>query len=664
MADSDGLQDMDDLRDAIKDLKRDVDTLEDKVMMERLEDMAIEDEIEAVENIVGRSQEELRDKLNLLDQIAERSEELRVDEKLKFLYSRIKELEDAQEETGAEEQFETLADRLDEIEQSLQDVMSDEEDRDLDDVYDKLYTLRDRVQEISSEGVPEADREALRNEVADAVRDRIDELEQQIDAVKESTDSDAIQDELADLQEQIDSIETGGVSDDIERRIASLEETVDDLETGSADAVRNELEGRIEELRDQMDDVAGADISGMEGELSSLQETVSDIQRQIGRLEQSVEDVEGADASQIEALRDEMDDRFKEAAMDGVDEKTLDQITEELRQSAERDVDDLRKTVERLSIEEKVDKEELDARIDDLKDYLSSERGGIVSEVREQIEQDIKEFEEMVADAERRNQQLRETVEEDVGELRAAVRAVEERSEEHATQDDIDDIRETVDAIRDEMDDHITRDDLDAVQETLSTLQETVETHDDRFAHISSTQDRFEEKIGSILEQQQEFNRRLQEGDEHINKKIDMVIEALEEGLSEEDQQMEKRLDLILEALEEGLSEEERKLDERIGELRDLIEEQESAELDTEEIDDIEERVSELDQEIEAVSSVNQNIEEALGEYVEEELGGDGHPFQQLAKIVSDNQRRIKQLQEQIEDTLDEVDRQSPTIIE
>ncbi|MDY6776803.1 MAG: hypothetical protein SVQ76_01715, partial [Candidatus Nanohaloarchaea archaeon] len=136
------------VEEIVDELEERVSTLEDQVMMERLEDLSIEEEIDIVQDVLDRSPDEIRDLLGVLEEVEEKYEDLQVDDKLRYLYSN---LQDLQESAVTEEDIQELRESIQKVDSKIQQAGSAEGDRSLDDAYDKLFTIRDRVQDLQSQ---------------------------------------------------------------------------------------------------------------------------------------------------------------------------------------------------------------------------------------------------------------------------------------------------------------------------------------------------------------------------------------------------------------------------------------------------------------------------------------------------------------------------------
>ncbi|MDY6769984.1 MAG: hypothetical protein SVU88_03355, partial [Candidatus Nanohaloarchaea archaeon] len=325
MADSDGADSEQSTEQLLRELQSRIDTLEDQVMMERLEDLSLEDEIEVVEDLLDRDEEAIQEKLEMLDRIEEEYEETQVGEKLQYLYQQLTDVQDRLDEVAGqqvdEEEVSELRGRIDRLESEV--ASTGDEEQNFDDVYDKLYTLRDRLNEVKEEveegaELSDAERDALIREiegrveggggpsVAEVKRQVLDEIdvsstgasvedirEQVLDGI---TAEDVSQAALEDMQDEIDKLRgrldaqedigggDGGASGELRSRVAELEGKVEELEQrsgGSTDAPESAGPAEVEGLRDELDElreeVAEAARADLEDEISALRDDMEDI---------------------------------------------------------------------------------------------------------------------------------------------------------------------------------------------------------------------------------------------------------------------------------------------------------------------------------------------------------------------------------------------------
>lgn len=79
----------------ISKLEGKINTLKDKTLMEELEDIAIESELKEIETLLGYTDiNELKEKLELIDQIEEEYKQGEIHKKLNYLYNEIEEIKE------------------------------------------------------------------------------------------------------------------------------------------------------------------------------------------------------------------------------------------------------------------------------------------------------------------------------------------------------------------------------------------------------------------------------------------------------------------------------------------------------------------------------------------------------------------------------------------
>lgn len=318
------------VQEILIDLEDRVDTLEDRVMMERLEDLSLEDEIEVVEDFLGRREEEIREKLAMLDRIEEEYSETQVEDKLQYLYQQLKMMKKRMEEMSGsgveEEDVEELGDRISRVESRLEDAGSGSEDQNFDDVYDKLYTLRDRVSELREdveEGViPESERE-------DLVRKALRDAEIDFETVSQQ-EVDVLRDEVKQLRDSVESGEPDVASD-----LQDLEEKVDMLvQSRTAEEMERTCPWCGEEKEGLL---AHVNASGSPHPEDSITQEELEAEMESAAGQWSFEDRQSTPAISAEELLEaleyegeELEDRFKEILV------RIEQISEDISVHGER----------------------------------------------------------------------------------------------------------------------------------------------------------------------------------------------------------------------------------------------------------------------------------------------------------------------------------------
>ncbi|MCJ7478563.1 MAG: hypothetical protein MUP63_00095 [Candidatus Nanohaloarchaeota archaeon QJJ-7] len=657
------------VEEIVSELESRIDTLEDKVMMERLEDLALEDKLKIVQDLVERDEETVKEKLEMLDQIEEEYEETQVEEKLQYLYKELKSLKSNVEELSEgqvqEDDLNELRGRIDRL-QSRLDEESGTDEEELDDIYDKIYTLRDRLKELTEE------MEESEYSLSDS---EIDDLVSKVESRVDTGDSDGSDASAIEIKEEVlEEIDTSYVSekalDDLREEINSLSSRIDtheELEDGGD--ILGDVRSRIAELEDKVEELEN---SGLEGSGDT-----SDI-----------------DSGAIEELRSE-----------------LEELQDEISESAK---EDLKAEIE--AIKEKV--EEHDERLS----------GDITPEIRE----DLSETQERV-------EAIQQSLEEEISHLKEEdIQPLKERLEDVETED-IDDIEDRIDEINERADDIEERLEINA-DELLEALEYNGDELEDRFKNIlvqieqlremigrqgeridslSHAQNIFESNIGGMMQEHRDFTEQLQREDRKLDRKTDLLLEALEEGIDIEAEELKEKIEdhkdrvyIRRKEFKEAMQQELEQLEEEIeaGQLgldrqTDLLLEAlenvvEEGDVDTRLEQDIEqvafqsdaglervkEKISEMQGEQEAesldherrVDMLVEAIEEVItkqGEEIEElkrsknlelpddrreELGIEERDIDAIAEIAARNQERVQELQEKLED----MERHAPTIVE
>ncbi len=320
MADSEGGDAELPLREVVDDLLERVDTLEDKVMMERLEDLSLEDQVETFEAILDVDEREVKRRMEMLDELEEEYKKLKVDDKLRYLYNHLKKLEEEQEAMTGGDRLQELRERIDELEERV----GEGGEEDLDDVYDKLYTLRDRVQELQDGGV---DTESVVEQVKEEVAAEMEE------AGGEPVDKDEIVAEVrAELEDEIQGSE-GEPGIDLDEIVERVREDLKGELGGMDEEQVQELEEETSEIEDRLD--------GLREQLRRVETEVPQegVAAEVQQLREKVEELEEGYSADIpaeellEALEysgEELDDRFKEILV------RVEQLSEDIRTQQER----------------------------------------------------------------------------------------------------------------------------------------------------------------------------------------------------------------------------------------------------------------------------------------------------------------------------------------
>ncbi|MDY6788378.1 MAG: hypothetical protein SVV03_00275 [Candidatus Nanohaloarchaea archaeon] len=90
---------LDNLEDQIGDVKEKLQSLEDRELLNELEELGLSDQIAAIEDALGvRDPEKQKEKLEKLGELVKQWEKLKIPEKVNWLYKKYRELEERVEE--------------------------------------------------------------------------------------------------------------------------------------------------------------------------------------------------------------------------------------------------------------------------------------------------------------------------------------------------------------------------------------------------------------------------------------------------------------------------------------------------------------------------------------------------------------------------------------
>lgn len=663
MADSDRLDNFDELREAVKSLRHRLDSMEDKVMMEQLEDLAIEDEISILKELVGHSDQDIKRKINLLEELDEKYSSQRFDEKLRFLYSKMKALEQDQPEGTSEELQEELDDlenRLDhlstQVSQAKSAATSAKEGRDLDDVYDKLYLLRDKVKELQE--TPQSEDGGIGDDALQQVRD---EVASELDEIRDTFDDrfdeinkrhgERVQTEIEQLETQIGETlealeygleEHGEILEELKAAVADhdtswkekIEDSITRLEQLSADSTDEWRESIEEQLVELNEAVATAGDGAVP---DAVIEMVEEVQKQVDEnakaieygLEKHEEDLEKLKAVLRDAP-DEVDDETYQqlhgsvAQLESRIEKIKEEVHEEqLTETLVRDT--LQGMDEWDTLQEQVDtvQSTVDERLDTLGDRLESLAEDMNTDVETDLERladDLANVQESVVSMSsivERNTDHRQESKEQFSHMQEALKRIEDVVDPDMTKDELlEAVEFSSDAVEKRFEEILVR---------MEHLRETLEAHEERIDGLAGSQNMFESEIGRLMESQKALNNRFEEEDEKVNQKVNMLLEALEEGLEEQ-----RKRGAGIDGAEEAASREQ--------------------------IDVPEKQVSEQQR------NVNHVEVEERPRYDESH-----QHMKTLAQITLNNEKRIKQVNERLDELIDRIqdlDSHTPTIIE
>lgn len=409
MADSDELSTPEDIREAVEDLNHRLETIEDKVMMERLEDLALRDEIEAIEDILDQEGDELRKKLKVLNRVAEEYEGQQFEKKLHFLYNKIQELEKqagGKNQQAMQERLSSLENRVDTLADTVDQVSSPKEGRDLDDVYDKLHALRDRLQNMSAGGADSVAEE----QVASIVDDRLEDVDRR--------HAEKVQEELNDLE------------DTVTEQVGELAERIDAIEeqdTGDA-VLDDELEDRVEEI---LTDLESSSVSA--AEVNALEDTVADIEEELHTVRDTVDthterlddadeerDAIGEQVNELQAMVDDLEGQVSTAAGGGnIPEQSLLEAIEYTAEQVQRKVEAIDTQIDELHETTERQEERIDG-VSSAQNIFESEIGELMERQKE-LNDEFQEADETIS---QKLDLLLEAIEEGLAEEQAQIREI------------------------------------------------------------------------------------------------------------------------------------------------------------------------------------------------------------------------------------------------
>lgn len=351
------------IEEAIDEMDQRVKDIEDRDMMAELESLSLEEEVQEVEELLNHmSKEELEKRLNMVEQIKEEYQEGKVHEKLEYLYRQIKELKEQQHDAqGAASNVEKLSERMEELEQRVQGSSSNGE-------------------KVATE-MPEKYKKAVRSNYNELKKLK-EELEEK--SVAENNGTPVDNSRIADLENRIEELEN------IKSRLQRME--------NNGEVVF--VEGEDEEFQSPRET---GDLSSIEFDLKSIKSRISQIEKggtgsrvdktNIQKLRKKVEklenEVENKEPTDIQAFKDSIERKVKEAERNAVSEEEVDKQIDELRNNIENQLRRLDSEIDRAVregedrlqrleeiVQQKEDKDsnkvnsELSERIDTLMDII------------------------------------------------------------------------------------------------------------------------------------------------------------------------------------------------------------------------------------------------------------------------------------------------------
>lgn len=309
------------IEEAIDEMDQRVKDIEDRDMMAELESLSLEEEVQEVEELLNHmSKEELEKRLNMVEQIKEEYQEGKVHEKLEYLYRQIKELKEQQHDAqGAASNVEKLSERMEELEQRVQGSSSNGE-------------------KVATE-MPEKYKKAVRSNYNELKKLK-EELEEK--SVAEPKDRSVDNSRIADLENRIEELEN------IKSRLQRME--------NNGEVVF--VEGEDEEFQSPNET---GDLSSIEFDLKSIKSRISQIEKggtgsrvdktNIQKLRKKVEklenEVENKESTDIQAFKDSIERKVKEAERNAVSEEEVDKQIDELRNNIENQLRRLDSEIDR-----------------------------------------------------------------------------------------------------------------------------------------------------------------------------------------------------------------------------------------------------------------------------------------------------------------------------
>ncbi len=639
MADSDKLEDFKDLRKAVKGLRHRMDSLEDRIMMEQLQDLAIEDEIDVLKELVGHSEDDIRQKIRLLQELEEKNTDQRLDEKMRYLYTRIKELEGTQEEEDVKGKIDELENRIQHLSNQVSEAKSSKDGRDLDDVYDKLYLLRDKVKELqtgtgtdaeSADTSTEQIHEQIQDEVEQTLSDELEPFKNTFkQKLKEMDERHGrkVQSELEEVNTQLSQLE-----EEFDQKLESVEpQDTDELKAEIAD-INTRLDEQLEALEYSIDDIE----TRLDTELHSLRTAIDD-------MEDSDTEVSPSEISeQVEALRDEftqklekMDERHAETVkteIDGINTRLDEQV-----EALEYSIDDIETRLERgaTSSDQPVEtawREEMEdqvkrikhqlseistadlhdfieAQVDALKDELKTgelETGGTVTSLPDEVSEKLDDIEKTVEENEKAIEYSLEKQEEDISHLKDVLREAPDVTSDDAYEElrgsiqelearlsqlkkDVED-GDLVDEVRETIEKEL--EDWESVRTQVGELQEWIDTEASELvdrvesleeqspAEVSDELERVTEDISNVQESMMSLSDIVERNADH-RKKANERLDTLQNALTRLQNSIGSDMaeDELLEALEYSSDALENRIEEllvRIEHLREDLDGQDN----------------------------------------------------------------------------------------
>ena len=309
------------IEEAIDEMDQRVKDIEDRDMMAELESLSLEEEVQEVEELLNHmSKEELEKRLNMVEQIKEEYQEGKVHEKLEYLYRQIKELKEQQHDAqGAASNVEKLSERMEELEQRVQGSSSNGE-------------------KVATE-MPEKYKKAVRSNYNELKKLK-EELEEK--SVAENNGTPVDNSRIADLENRIEELEN------IKSRLQRME--------NNGEVVF--VEGEDEEFQSPRET---GDLSSIEFDLKSIKSRISQIEKggtgsrvdktNIQKLRKKVEklenEVENKESTDIQAFKDSIERKVKEAERNAVSEEEVDKQIDELRNNIENQLRRLDSEIDR-----------------------------------------------------------------------------------------------------------------------------------------------------------------------------------------------------------------------------------------------------------------------------------------------------------------------------
>lgn len=305
-------QELQGIEGAIEDLEDRIKDIEDRDMMAQLESLSLEEEVQEVEELLNHmSKEELEKRLNMVEQIKEEYQEGKVHEKLEYLYRQIKEVKQQEHDSkGANANVEELRERMNQLERQVEGRQTSDNE--------------------GTTEIPQKYKKAVRSNY-----NELKELKKKLENKSGSQDSTKVDvsvdnSKISELEEKINELE--GIKDRLQEmendgEVVFVER--DDEELADSGEPRNlsSIEFDLKSIKSRISKIEGT------GSASRIdQSNIQSLRKKVKKLEKKVENKESVE---IQAFKNNIEQRVKEAERNSVSEEEVDEQVEELRESIE-----------------------------------------------------------------------------------------------------------------------------------------------------------------------------------------------------------------------------------------------------------------------------------------------------------------------------------------